>query len=347
MNAVASLRRVHEEARARADPDSPQSVLLRPFVARRLRRARAPDFERAPGLVRCSRCGARCSSRNAPATADRCAVAWSSRAGRCSTRKICGTACRRSPPATNGSRRRPPPAAPAACRCSVLRSLEAIVFEQATIDRVIQSVGVDARTARTAVLRGDNPRDIVVSPNPDCEVIGNGRIMTMSANAVTHTSVEHIANSLETFAPALLCAYPSALETLARYLRDSGRRLSIPSVVTSSEVFRPDAWTAGRTDVRMPAGGLLRPGGAHRVRLCECAAAISFRTRLFARRVHSLRRSSDPGRRQASACTKSSARRSGTACCPSCDTAPATWCGCRRAGANANCWKLSLGLAHV
>ena len=47
---------------------------------------------------------------------------------------------------------------------------------------------------------------------------------------------------LEKFAPQLLCAYPSALETLVRYLRDSGRRLSIPAVVTSSEVFRPEAW---------------------------------------------------------------------------------------------------------
>ena len=125
----------------------------------------------------------------------------------------------------------------------MLRSIEAIVFEQATIDRVIQSVGVDARLARVAVLRGDNPLDIVVSSNPESEIIGNGHILTMSANVVTNTSVEHIANSLETFAPALLCAYPSALETLARYLRDSGRRLAIPSVVTSSEVFRPDAWT--------------------------------------------------------------------------------------------------------
>jgi phenylacetate-CoA ligase len=124
----------------------------------------------------------------------------------------------------------------------VLRSLEAIVFEQATIDRVIQSVGVDARTARTAVLRGDNPRDIEVSPNPECEVINAGRIMTMSANAVTLTSVEHIARSIERFRPELLCAYPSALETLARFLRDEGRTLSIPAVVTSSEVFRPEAW---------------------------------------------------------------------------------------------------------
>ncbi|HEU4779375.1 MAG TPA: hypothetical protein VFS58_05780 [Steroidobacteraceae bacterium] len=124
----------------------------------------------------------------------------------------------------------------------VVRSLEAIVFEQATIDRVIQSVGIDARTAQTAVLRGDNPRDIELSPNPECEVINSGRIMTMSANAVTQASVEHIIRSLEEFAPALLCAYPSALETVARYLRDKGRKLSIAAVVTSSEVFRPEAW---------------------------------------------------------------------------------------------------------
>jgi phenylacetate-CoA ligase len=124
----------------------------------------------------------------------------------------------------------------------VLRSLEAIVFEQATIDWVVGSLGIDARTARSAILRGDNPRDIEVSPNPESQIINSGRMLTMSANAVTHTSVEHIANTLENFAPQLLCAYPSALETLARYLRDSGRRLSIPAVVTSSEVFRRDAW---------------------------------------------------------------------------------------------------------
>jgi phenylacetate-CoA ligase len=124
----------------------------------------------------------------------------------------------------------------------VLRSFEAIVFEQASIDNVIQSLGVDARIARTAVLRGDNPRDIVVSPNPESEIIGGGRILTMSANAVTHTSVEHIANTLQNFAPELLCAYPSALETLGRFLRDGGRRLKIPAVVTSSEVIRPDSW---------------------------------------------------------------------------------------------------------
>ena len=60
----------------------------------------------------------------------------------------------------------------------VLRSLEAIVFEQASIDNVIQGLGVDARTVRTAVLRGDNPKDIVVSPNPESDIIAGGRILT-------------------------------------------------------------------------------------------------------------------------------------------------------------------------
>ncbi len=124
----------------------------------------------------------------------------------------------------------------------VVRSLQAIVFEQASIDRVIEIAGSDARTARTTILRGDNPRDIVVSPNPDIEIINGGRMMTMSANAVTHVSVENVANQIEKFGPQLLCAYPSALETLCRFLRDSGRRIPIKSVVTSSEVVRPEAW---------------------------------------------------------------------------------------------------------
>ena len=124
----------------------------------------------------------------------------------------------------------------------VLRSLQAIVFEQASIDRLIQVAGADARNSRTAVLRGDNPRDLEISPNPDCEYINGGRILTMSANAVTHTSAEHVADTIGKFSPQLLCAYPTALETLCRFLRDNDRRLSIPAVVTSSEVFRADAW---------------------------------------------------------------------------------------------------------
>ena len=157
----------------------------------------------------------------------------------------------------------------------VLRSLQAIVFEQASIDRLIQAVGADARTARTAVLRGDNPRDLEVSPNPDCEYINNGRMLTMSANAVTHVSAEHIADTLEKFSPQLLCAYPTALETLCGYLRRADRKLSIPAVITSSEVFRPDAWRL--TEEMLNAEVIDYYGQAERVAFAYASAPREYR----------------------------------------------------------------------
>ena len=157
----------------------------------------------------------------------------------------------------------------------VLRSLQAIVFEQASIDRVIAAAGADVRTVRTVVLRGDNPRDLELSPNPESEVINGGRMLTMSANSVTHVSVEHVANTLETFGPQLLCAYPTALETLSRYLRDSGRRLSIPAIVTSSEVVRPEAW---RLTEKMLNGRLLDYyGQAERIAFASASAPREYR----------------------------------------------------------------------
>jgi phenylacetate-coenzyme A ligase PaaK-like adenylate-forming protein len=157
----------------------------------------------------------------------------------------------------------------------VLRSLQAIVFEQASIDRLIQKAGADPRTARTAVLRGDNPRDLEISPNPDVEYINNGRMLTMSANAVTHTSAEFVADKLEKFSPELLCAYPTALETLCRYLRDSNRRLAIPAVVTSSEVFRPDAWQL--TEAMLGARVIDYYGQAERIAFAQAEAPREYR----------------------------------------------------------------------
>ncbi len=157
----------------------------------------------------------------------------------------------------------------------VLRSLQAIVFEQASIDRVIGMAGADVNTARTVILRGDNPRDLELSPNPDSEYINGGRMLTMSANAVTHVSVENVVNSIEAFGPQLLCAYPTALETICRYLRDSDRTLSIPSVVTSSEVFRPEAWRL--CEQRLGARVLDYYGQAERIAFAYASAAREYR----------------------------------------------------------------------
>jgi len=130
-------------------------------------------------------------------------------------------------------------------------------------------------TARTVILRGDNPRDLELSPNPDSEVINGGRMLTMSANAVTHVSVENVANSIEAFGPQLLCAYPTALETICRYLRDHDRKLSIPSVVTSSEVFRPEAWRL--CEQRLGARILDYYGQAERIAFAYASAPREYR----------------------------------------------------------------------
>ena len=220
----------------------------------------------------------------------------------------------------------------------VLRSLEAIVFEQAD-HRSGDPVGGRKMRARRA------PRCCAVTiratskcrRTPIARSSNGGRIMTMSANAVTHTSVERIAESLENFAPQLLCAYPSALETLARYLRDSGRRLSIPSVVTSSEVFRADAWLL----VEKMLGCRLVDyyGQAERIAFAFANAPRDTAFSTPIRASNSFRTTATRSRATASSgCTRSSEPRSGTACCPSCATAPAISCGCRRAGANRSCW---------
>jgi phenylacetate-CoA ligase len=125
----------------------------------------------------------------------------------------------------------------------LVRSLDGIVFEQACIDRLVFRLGLHPRSARTAVLRGDNLQDPRTLLYPHGVSANGGRSRIFCARAVSPGNVDRIVNSLEKFAPQLLCAYPSALETLCRLLQDSGRTLKVSSVLTSSEVLKPEAWT--------------------------------------------------------------------------------------------------------
>ena len=124
----------------------------------------------------------------------------------------------------------------------LVRSLDGIVFEQACIDRLVVQLGLHARTARTAVLRGDNLQDPRTLILPDGVSANGGRSRIFCARAVSSKNIDRIADSLERFAPQLLCAYPSALETLCRLLLERGRSLKVPAVLTSSEVLKPEAW---------------------------------------------------------------------------------------------------------
>jgi len=125
----------------------------------------------------------------------------------------------------------------------LVRSLDGIVFEQACIDRLVVQLGLHPRTVRTAVLRGDNLQDPRALLTPDGISANGGRSRIFCARAVSAKNCDRIADSLERFAPQLVVAYPSALETLCRLLQERGRTLKVQGVLTSSEVLKPEAWT--------------------------------------------------------------------------------------------------------
>jgi phenylacetate-CoA ligase len=128
----------------------------------------------------------------------------------------------------------------------LVRSLDGIVFEQASIDRMVRGLGLDPRSARTAILRGDNLQDPRTLLSPDGVSANGGRARIFCAHSVSADNAARIIDALERFAPQLIVAYPSALEALCRLLVEHGRRLSVPAVLVSSEVLKPEAWGLAR-----------------------------------------------------------------------------------------------------
>ncbi|HTU66040.1 MAG TPA: hypothetical protein VMF52_08830 [Steroidobacteraceae bacterium] len=128
----------------------------------------------------------------------------------------------------------------------LVRSLDGIVFEQACIDRMVSGLALDPREARTAVLRGDNLQDPRTLLAPEGVSANGGRSRIHCAHAVSLENIERLVESLQRFSPDLLCIYPSALEALCGLLVESGRRLEVPAVLTSSEVLKPAAWALAR-----------------------------------------------------------------------------------------------------
>ncbi len=119
------------------------------------------------------------------------------------------------------------------------RSFQSLAVEQASIDRLIVAKGVNPRTARTAVLRGENIKDPADKEPPFWKFVSGGRRMVMSSNHLNRHTVDAYYDALLAFRPECLTAYPTSLESLCRLLRETGRTLHIPLVVTSSETLTP------------------------------------------------------------------------------------------------------------
>lgn len=117
------------------------------------------------------------------------------------------------------------------------RSFRSVAVEQASIDRLLTAKGINPRTARTAVLRGDNIKDPSDRQPPFWKFVAGGRRMVMSSNHLSLQTIDAYCSALESFAPECLMAYPTSLGSLCRLLQKAGRSLHFPLVVTSSEML--------------------------------------------------------------------------------------------------------------
>lgn len=126
------------------------------------------------------------------------------------------------------------------------RSLRSVVFEQACIDRMMQTVGVDSRAARCAVLRTESIKDPNDLKPPYWVHAGGGNRLVFSSTHLNAATIEHFARAIEEFAPDCLLGYPSSLEALCFLLRRTGRRVHISAVLCSSEVLHSRVWQVAK-----------------------------------------------------------------------------------------------------
>lgn len=121
------------------------------------------------------------------------------------------------------------------------RSLQSVVFEQAVIDHLVKRhAGVDWKTARIAVLRGDTFKDPADMRPPHWQLRHGGLHLACSSIHLNAATVSDFVAAIRDFRPDILWVYPSALEAFvrlgAKFLGDAGLP-DLKLVVSSSEVL--------------------------------------------------------------------------------------------------------------
>lgn len=126
----------------------------------------------------------------------------------------------------------------------LVRSLRAVVFEQVCIDRMMEKLGANPRSARCAVLRTDAIKDPNDFTPPYWINAGGGDRIVFSASHLNAATVGSYAQALREFRPDCLLGYPTSLEALCTLLGRAGESVSVPRVLCSSEMLHPRVWEA-------------------------------------------------------------------------------------------------------
>ena len=145
------------------------------------------------------------------------------------------------------------------------RSPRSAAVEQAALDRLLLRAGTDPRRARVAVLRGDDIKPIGDRTPPFWVSAVGGRRLVFSSNHLRRDTIAAFARALGEFCADYWWVYPTTLEALLRLAREQGLPLSVPVVLSSSEVLSP----ACRDDARTTLGACVvdHYGQAERVAL--------------------------------------------------------------------------------
>jgi len=124
------------------------------------------------------------------------------------------------------------------------RSIQCIAAEQAFIDNLIRGYGLSFRSARIAVLRADEVKDLA-DDKPPFGVLRHAGIRLILSNAhMSRRTVDWFVSALKEFQPQVLWVYPGMLANLIRLMDEAGLNLKIPIVLASSELMEPSLYRA-------------------------------------------------------------------------------------------------------
>ena len=117
------------------------------------------------------------------------------------------------------------------------RSLSSVAFEQAVLDGLVSRAGFEAAACRGAVLRGDDVKSPADRNPPFWRLANGGRRLVFSSNHLDAQTLGAFVAALRDYAPQVLFAYPTVLESLCTLMLDRGLTLAIPLTVCGSEVL--------------------------------------------------------------------------------------------------------------
>ena len=170
------------------------------------------------------------------------------------------------PAATGGSSGRP---------LRLWRSLECIAAEQAIVDTLLGNDTPPMLEQRVAILRADYVKDPADLTPPFGVWRNRGRWLNLSNAHLTRANLPWFVEAISSFRPDILWVYPTALSNFLRLADEAGAKLSIPTVLSSSEMMSESLFRF--TEQSLQARVIDRYGQGERVCSAHCNSAGEYR----------------------------------------------------------------------